>query len=253
MENRGDDGLDRRTYLVGLGGALTGLSGRLQAEPGRQTTEEDGGEWPVVTSPRIDEWEEAERVERDFERSVTVLRVSGVSRTRIYEERSVRRRVNERVADGFGRALVTFFATRIDLEGFLSGGISAGLIAEQIEPEFAARLERRGVSPVTEVDPQVPRPEIPVRGARFREYHGVYPVSDDAIGVAGADATIPIAGFFSVWKSDATTAFAAGGAYPADNEFEMDTSQDEDAGDFRLRYDPERLRRRIVDLTEHVE
>lgn len=252
----------RREYLASLGGLLVGASGVRSGEAAARGAQDDPRpRWPTITSPWIAEWKQAARDREAFDRGLSFVRVTGVGRTRIFGYEPLRRRVRERFDIRFRSTLATFFATQVTLDGYFTAAASPEIIGGQIQPRFVERMRNRGVRDIREIEPTAPVPDVPEPHERY-EYRGEYTLpervqqrasatgSDEEAGDGGdgrATGVIPIAGLFAVWKTDSSTAFAAGGAYPAAGSVEVDD------GTVDLAFDPDRFRARTNGMIESVE
>lgn len=257
----------RRKYLAGVGGlGAAGFAGCTSSEGGGGDSEASVA-WPEPTSEKLDDWELTTSRRRQFEPT------GGVrphARTRVYDNEALRESMREKTLGEFDRSLASFFATHIKLEGFTSMFASTSAIAGRVFEDFRAEMEDSGIENVEEValsDP-VPTHES---SAELVEYRGEYetPTMSRPVTLDGAEERtleipsqrLAVSGIAAAWKVDANHAFAAGGAFPAEDyetTDEVSASGDGTGDGIDVRVDVdlniphERLRRDVVDLAESV-
>lgn len=264
--------MERREYLVGLTGGLSlfaGCGGQL-SEDSQQQESPDDVDWPAVQSHHLSDWERVGKREDTYEESQWGIGVTGHIRTYIYENTAVRAEVKEETLGNFDQTLASFFASRIDLRGLATRLATKEKIAAQARPSFEDEMTDQGIQNVSEVTPHQPQPEIQDASPLIYEYQGEYPtpeitrsVNIEEIGqreLSIESGTLPISGLLAIWKDGSGTAYAAGGAFPAQDYEQTETititSEEGDGIDIHVSIDlnisPQQLRQQIVDLTESV-
>ncbi|WP_158055646.1 hypothetical protein [Halorussus halophilus] len=261
--------MNRRKYLLGVGGlgALAGCTSNSET-----TVNEDVPEsvaWPSVETGNS--WHRARQRSARYERETLGINVTAFERTRVYENAALRKRIEKQTLGQFEGSLASFFASHIDLRGSATVAASSGKISELVAPKFREQLGSHGVENVEEVEAISPKPDVGGLQAVFKEYRGAYPtpkiektVHIDGVGkrrISAEARELPVAGFYAVWKDGTGTAYAAGGAYPAENFSEEETiSLSASKGEgvdlvvrVNLEFGPEQLREELVSLVEGVQ
>lgn len=261
--------MNRRKYLLGVGGlgALAGCTS--ESDESNDGKVPKNVAWPAVEVGQ--KWNRANQRSARYERETLGVNVTAFERTRVYENTALRKRIKKQTLGQFEGSLASFFASRIDLRGSATVAASSGKIAELVAPKFREQLQSHGVEDIQKVEANSPKPDVGGMQAVISEYRGRYPtpkieqtVNIDGVGKRhiSADASeVPVAGLFTVWKDGTGTAYAAGGAYPAENFQQEDTvslSASEGEGvdlvvRVNLAFGPKKLRENLVSLVEGVE
>lgn len=246
--------MDRRTFLAESAGGVALLSGAAVPASAVQDSDADESAPPTVTGLDEDRWEVLEDTSAVHERSLGLISVTVRERTRVWEDRRLRDRLDVVTRGTLDRTMMLFFESRLDIEGLLSGGVGVADIEDVALPEFEERLDDHGLERVRTVPLGAPRPDLGAR-ANTHEYAAEYPV--DRLrrngGLGGApprsgrnDGPLAVTGLLSVWLGESGTGYVAGGLFPA-APYEMESAVGVD-----LELTPERYRRDAVDLIESV-
>lgn len=257
-------GVTRRETLAGASTGIVALSG-CSGFDGDSDTGGENHSWPTVADSRIENWNQVSRETDEFSKPL----VDGYVATKIFNDTKIREDVREKTLGQFDEVLATFFATKINLEGYGTSAARDSTIADRIAPKFKSQMEDNGIQNVqaTGTSSPVPSDHDPVT----REYRGTFPTSpierDISIPDVGertlklpAD-ELEITGLFSVWKTDKGTAYAGGAVFPAENFHKSDTisvTGKEGTGidviiSVDLNLSPRKIRRNLVEMIESIE
>lgn len=231
-----------------------------------------GGEnhsWPTVADSRIQHWEQVGKETDEFSKTVLGVGVDGYVATRIYNDTKIRADVRKKTLGQFDEVLATFFATKINLEGYATSGVRESTIADRLNPEFEAQMSDSGIQNVKTIDTSSPVPSD--HDPLVSEYRGTFstpPIERDvSIPDAGTkrlvlpESDLAITGLTAVWKTDKGTAYAGGAVFPAENFVERDTisvtGQEGTGIDVTISVDldlkPNRIRSDLVEMIESIE
>lgn len=258
---------DRRQLLAGCTAAAVGsLAGCGSVGSGGSGDAPSSVPWPEIRAEQTTEWRQTGRDTRDHGER---WGVSIYSKTRRWEDATLRRSVEQETLGAFDRPIAQLFATTVELRGLLNGQAGPSRVMQEVLPSFRRRLNDGGVNSVEQMDSQFPVPE-PNDGTVVRELRGVVPtppvertvelpnVGSQTITLAAG--TLPIRGVVAVWKPEARRAFVAGGAHPAADYERSErvsvTGEPDDGIDIVVEVDlnlkPTWLARRIRRLAESV-
>lgn len=243
--------MDRRTLLARSATGIALLSGAAVPASAAQDADADEVQPPQVNALDEDRWALVDDTTDVHERSLGLTSVTVRERSRVWNDQNLSNRLYVVTRGRLDETVMTFFASRLDIQGLLSGGVRVADIEDVALPEFEERLDDHGLENVRTVPLQEPHPD---RGSRANthEYAAEYPVQgllDDVEGTGASveldDGPLEVTGLLTVWL-DSGVGYVAGGIFPAE------TYGTADAEGVDLAFTPDQYRRDVVELVESV-
>lgn len=187
-----------------------------------------------------------------------------------YLDAETRNRLNEWTLDNFDETVMMFFASRIEFESLVKGGVRVSDIEEKALSEFETQLHNYDLESVTESSATGVKPDQGFRSS-FHEYSAQYQVPDfsremdiEGIGTRTIELNttpLSVTGMVSIWRDGLSTGFVAGGIFPSERYYVSDTvslsggevgNGIDTSVEINLRLTPDRYRQNTVNLVESV-